>query len=284
MDRTVWSRLGSLLVIPLYLLISCGQDLVLEGEDGGIHLSYDCTSFQPVAASTSEHSLIRDNAIRIVAWANAEGRIDEVRSLMDADAEGDRELVERMVVEMLCRDPSILESAAVAAVSGRDQTGAALDQGPQLAPGNPAPNFQLPVLNQAYFDGRPTHVRLSDLRGRYVFLTFWATTCSPCLAELYELQPIWEELAPRGVHFFGIVQKGDEVQADRWLKVNTPHIYPSLVDSIMRVMTAYHVRGIPSSFLIGPSGDVAKVWKGWGPDAGEQFSRAMAGLLEESTR
>ena len=283
MIRSSQNPLAFHLILSFFFLVGCGDSLVLEGEAGGIRLSYDCASFESQAVSTSDHALVRDHAIRIVAKANQEEKLEEVRVLMAADAEGNSELVERLVVEHLCRNGGIIENPQVATEPWTVPTGVALGRGVQLAVGEAAPDFELPLLDQDYFDGNPTHLRLSDLRGSYVFLTFWATTCSPCLTEHFELQPIWEQLGPRGLKIFGIVQKGDEVRAHRWLEANTPTGYPSLVDSIFKTMFAYHVRGIPRSFLIGPSGDLAKAWLGWGPDDSETFAKAMDRLLPEAS-
>lgn len=277
------SRISEFLFIPCVLLSSavcgCGPDLVLEGEDGGIRLAYDCESFSPQAESNSEHALVRDHALRLVARAVQDETLDDVRHLLTADAEGNTGLVERIVVERLC------EEGGEAAMSDEEWVEwAALTEGPKvtgpdLVRGDLAPGFELPVLDSAYFRGRPTLVNLSALRGSYVFLAFGGTGCSPCLAEHLELQSVWDEMEPRGLKMFWIVQKGDEIKAHQWLSINAPESYPTLVDSIFRTMTAYHVRGIPRSFLIGPSGDIAQEWLGWGPDATEDFSQAMDQLL-----
>ncbi|MDX1654198.1 MAG: TlpA disulfide reductase family protein, partial [Candidatus Competibacteraceae bacterium] len=52
---------------------------------------------------------------------------------------------------------------------------------PTLAWATQTVDFQLPGL-----DGQP--VKLSDYRGRWVVLNFWATWCPPCLEEMPELE------------------------------------------------------------------------------------------------
>ncbi len=69
----------------------------------------------------------------------------------------------------------------VALVDPPQPTGAALPVGPEA--GKLAPDFVISA-----FDG--TRHRLSDFRGKAVYLNFWATWCIPCQAELPDVQTV----------------------------------------------------------------------------------------------
>src|SRR3989442_11233541 len=56
-----------------------------------------------------------------------------------------------------------------------------------LLVGMTAPDFRLPDLQ-----GKTQ--RLSDYRGKVVFLNFWATWCKPCKEEMPSMQVLWENL------------------------------------------------------------------------------------------
>src|SRR3989442_9034905 len=56
-----------------------------------------------------------------------------------------------------------------------------------LVVGMTAPDFRLPDLQ-----GKTQ--RLSDYRGKVVFLNFWATWCGPCKEEMPSMQAPWEKL------------------------------------------------------------------------------------------
>ncbi|MEJ7660536.1 MAG: TlpA disulfide reductase family protein [Hymenobacter sp.] len=63
-----------------------------------------------------------------------------------------------------------------------------------LATGRPAPDFTLPDAS-----GRP--VALRSLRGKVVYLDFWATWCAPCLAEMPASRALRQRFAGRDVVF-----------------------------------------------------------------------------------
>ena len=54
-----------------------------------------------------------------------------------------------------------------------------------LTVGKSAPDFQLPDLNEK-------EIRLSDYRGKVVFLNFWATWCKPCREEMPSMQVLYK--------------------------------------------------------------------------------------------
>jgi thiol-disulfide isomerase/thioredoxin len=65
---------------------------------------------------------------------------------------------------------------------------------------------QLPDFTFADFSGTPRH--LSDVKGRYVLLDFWATWCAPCMADLPKLKEMYTTFHPQGLEILGI--DGDE--------------------------------------------------------------------------
>src|SRR5438093_12933793 len=60
-----------------------------------------------------------------------------------------------------------------------------------LVVGMTAPDFRLPDLQ-----GKTQ--RLSDYRGKVVFLNFWATWCGPCKEEMPAMQLLWDEHSHQG--------------------------------------------------------------------------------------
>src|SRR2546428_13284315 len=60
-----------------------------------------------------------------------------------------------------------------------------------LVVGMTAPDFRLPDLQ-----GKTQ--RLSDYRGKVVFLNFWATWCKPCKEQMDSMQRLWRDHRPQG--------------------------------------------------------------------------------------
>jgi thiol-disulfide isomerase/thioredoxin len=134
-----------------------------------------------------------------------------------------------------------------------------------LRPGELAPELEWTAddgttVALADLDGHP--VRLADLRGRLVWLNFWATWCPPCQGETPVLREMDEAYRDRGLEIVAVaVQEtsADNVQAyaDRYELG-----YTIAFDASADIFDLYRVFALPTQVLIGPDGRVLQVVNG----------------------
>lgn len=118
-----------------------------------------------------------------------------------------------------------------------------------------APNFELPTL-----DGADT-VRLSSLRGRVVFVNFWATWCEPCRRELPAFQTFTQQGNEDAVIL--AVNTGETPeQINPFLEENGVSGVSVLLDSDFAIQDLYGVNLFPSTFVIDGSGVVRDLHMG----------------------
>ncbi len=128
---------------------------------------------------------------------------------------------------------------------------AAFGTGPRV--GDLAPNFRLATV-----DG--SEILLSDLRGRPVFLNFWATWCFSCLTEM----PLLQEQADRYGDTAVIlgVNVGETPETAEIFATNFEIRFPLALDQATTVAQAYAVRPMPTSFVIDANGVISAVVPG----------------------
>ncbi len=119
---------------------------------------------------------------------------------------------------------------------------------PSTLTGKPAPDFSLTL-----FDGR--NIRLSDFRGKVVFLNFWASWCPPCRAEARLLEQSWQRYKNQGVVFLGIDMQDTEEAARRFIQ-EFGVTYMNGRDPNNRIAINYGVYGIPETFFIDKEGQI----------------------------
>ncbi len=127
-----------------------------------------------------------------------------------------------------------------------------------LNAGDRVPNFEL----QETATGKPR--RLSEFRGKWVLIDFWATWCQPCHKAMEELR---EFLAQHGAKLGDRVQiiavSMDEerapaqrmIQARGWDRLAL-HLWAGAEAFNSRIAQAFGISGIPSYVLINPDGKV----------------------------
>ena len=112
-----------------------------------------------------------------------------------------------------------------------------------------APDFALPTLDGAT-------VRLSDLRGRWVLVNFWATWCAPCRDEM----PYLDRLATDYADCLTVlaVNMRESEATVRAFATELDLRLPILMQPDDATLLAYYVRGLPISVLIDPEGNVVQ--------------------------
>lgn len=98
---------------------------------------------------------------------------------------------------------------------------------------------------------------LESLRGRPVLVSFWATTCTVCVAELPELIALYQELRPRGLEIIGVAMPYDPPsQVQRFVRQREVP-YPIALDAQGIATRAFDgVRFTPTAFLLDPAGNI----------------------------
>jgi beta-lactamase regulating signal transducer with metallopeptidase domain/thiol-disulfide isomerase/thioredoxin/protocatechuate 3,4-dioxygenase beta subunit len=115
----------------------------------------------------------------------------------------------------------------------------------------------VPDLSVRAFSGET--VSLSDLRGRYVLLDFWATWCAPCVANLPALDRLHETFGgDKRLAILGLNLDGDPARARRFVaERKLAGIHASLgdrPDEQDQLLTRYAVGSVPAYILIGQDG------------------------------
>lgn len=108
-------------------------------------------------------------------------------------------------------------------------------------------------------DGNP--VRLADLRGKAVWINFWASWCPPCQYETPTIRAIHERYRDRGLVVVAI-QVQETVEGGRQYARRYGLEYTIGADVTGAVFHTYKVFALPTQFFIDPNGVVRKIVNG----------------------
>jgi len=139
--------------------------------------------------------------------------------------------------------------------------------------GMPAPAINLPLLS-----GNGS-MELSSLRGKVVYLDFWASWCGPCRQSLPELEKLRTKYAGE-FEVFAI--NLDEKPADglKFLE-KYPVSYPVVSDAAGRFPEMFKVKGMPTSYVLDRDGNLRFVHEGYRSGDAKKIESIVQQLVAE---
>jgi thiol-disulfide isomerase/thioredoxin len=139
--------------------------------------------------------------------------------------------------------------------------------------------FRRPRLsNWTTLDGKT--VELSKLRGKPVFIDFWATWCGPCRRALPHTQKLAEKYG-KDAHILTINLREDPETVRQFMQSHN-YTFTVLMDTDGSVAAQYRVRGIPHFVLIDARGKIQFVQIGYGPGIEQRFETELQKAIRAS--
>tara|TARA_B100001059_G_C17838241_1_gene589791 strand:- start:6410 stop:6910 length:501 start_codon:yes stop_codon:yes gene_type:complete len=123
--------------------------------------------------------------------------------------------------------------------------------------GELAPDFTLPSI----YENQPV-ITLGNLKGKTVYIDFWASWCAPCLRSMPLYNDLYSRYKDQGLEILAInvdnpIEDGLDFLADTPLDF----LVPSDIDG--EISELFGVIGMPSSYLVDADGSVRLVHMGF---------------------
>lgn len=122
----------------------------------------------------------------------------------------------------------------------------------KLAKGTPSPLFV------DYENSKGGKTSLTDLKGKYVYIDFWATWCGYCKAEIPALKKIAEKYKDKNITFLGISTDPEKFH-EKWKKMVKEKDLPGTqvyFNQDKAFTKAYRISGIPRFVILDPEGKI----------------------------
>lgn len=139
--------------------------------------------------------------------------------------------------------------------------------------GAEAPDFVLKSLSGE-------NLRLSEYRGQVVMLSFWATWCGDCRAQLAGFNEVYGRYREAGFELLAVSLDRDLSEAQE-TATNVEAVYPVLYDAGREVSRLYDVGSMPLLVLIDREGIVREVFQGYRRGGEQEYLERVKALLRE---
>ena len=123
---------------------------------------------------------------------------------------------------------------------------------------------------------------LKTLRGKVIYLDFWASWCGPCKQSFPWLDGLVREYGSQNFVVIGVNVDKDRDRAERFLS-ETPADFSIVYDPKGELATDYKITGMPGGVLIDRAGHVRFQHAGFSGKQKGMYEEQLQSLLAEKT-
>lgn len=128
-------------------------------------------------------------------------------------------------------------------------------------------------------DGEPADA-LQELKGKVVYVDFWASWCPPCVKSFPFLNELNHDLKDKGLHVIGINLDEKVADAQEFIAKH-PVDFSIVADPSKQCAKGLEVMAMPTSYLIDRKGNIRHVHQGFRPGESEQLRALITQLVME---
>lgn len=137
--------------------------------------------------------------------------------------------------------------------------------------GEPAPPFSLVTASGET-------IALSSLRGRVVYVDFWASWCGPCRYSFPWMNEMQQRYGERGLSIVAVNVDRQRADATRFLTAH-PARFTVVYDDQGATPESFGVKAMPSSYLVDPQGKIVDVEFGFTDDRARALENRIRALV-----
>lgn len=142
-------------------------------------------------------------------------------------------------------------------------------------PGQSAPDIDLATASAMQ--------KLSSLKGKVVYVDFWASWCGPCRQSFPWMNEMQGKYGAKGLQVVGVNLDAKRADADQFLS-NWPAKFTVAFDAKGDTAKRFEVKGMPTSVLIGADGKVLAVHQGFKDEDRQELEAKFASALAAAAK
>lgn len=124
------------------------------------------------------------------------------------------------------------------------------------------------TFEMVYADGKA--VNMEDLKGKVVFMNFWATWCPPCIAEMPSIQKLYDKVKDdKDIMILTVEVEGKRDKVAKFMerkKLSLPVVYPN-----SSIPTEFFNGSLPTTVILDKKGNIAHTTMGMADYSGQDI-------------